>query len=573
MNMNTPSLEDRADPVTMEIVRNGLRAIAQGVTRRMIRAANSFIIKEMEDCSASILDANGSLLAEEAGPPIQLNTVGICLKTILENVLPKSEWRPGDVVLTNDPYIGDGSMGSTHTNDYIAFAPIFHSRELVAFSGLVVHHMDVGGMNMATRGWGREIFQEGMRLPPLKIVKQGVLDDDLLQVILNNTRTPDILLNDMRAQFSSVQVAVNDVIAMIDRYGLPQIQLCFRDLMDYSERQTREQLRVIPDGEYSHEEPILDDGNHGGPYWLRVKVIKKGEDITFDFTGTDPQIKGPINSPLATTLAAVFYVCRTVTGSSIPSNEGCKRAIQVVAPSGTLVNAKQPAAVYQRMVVCHSIVDLIMGALSQAVPERVMGDSCGCLYNFANAEHPETGRRVTFGEVVPGGLGATADADGIDVIACHVTNCHIPPIESMEIESPVRYLARELRVDSGGPGKHRGGVGQRLQYQVLGKDPNLNHTAQKSVYRPQGVAGGQPGDGGCWVINEGLPTERRLPFAIGDVEPLQVGDIVTHYTPGGGGFGAPSERDAAAIAADLRAGLITPAHAEKYYGFKAKQPL
>ena len=562
-----PDLTDsRADPVTMEIVRNGLRAIAQRITRRMIRSANSFIIKEMEDCSASILDLEGHLLAEEAGPPIQLNTVGICLKTILAHYLPASAWEPGDVVLTNDPYAGGGSLGSTHTNDYLAFAPIFHAGELVAFSGLMVHHMDVGGMNMATRGWGREIYQEGLRLPPLKIVRRGELDEGLLSVILNNTRTPDILENDMRAQIASVQVALGDLRDMIARYGLDQMRLCFRDLMDYSEQRTRDQLRVIPDGEYAREVPVLDDGNHGGPYWLRLKLTKSGDEITFDFTGTDAQIKGPINSPLATTLAAVYYVCRTITGSAIPSNEGCKRPIRIIAPAGTLVNASHPAAVYQRMVVCHSIVDLVMGALAQAVPERVMADSCGCLYNFANAGHPVTGQRVTFGEVVPGGLGATAYADGIDVIACHVTNCHIPPIESMEIESPVRYLARELRVDSGGPGRYRGGVGQRLQYQVLGRDPNLNHTAQKSVSLPQGIAGGLPGDGGRWVINEGLSSERRLPYAIGDVEPLNEGDIVTHYTPGGGGFGSPADRDREAVLADLRAGLITPEHAKQYYG-------
>ncbi len=566
MNQTSPAQGDRADPITMEIVRNGLRAIAQRITRRMIRSANSFIIKEMEDCSASILDIEGRLLAEEAGPPIQLNTVGICLKTILDHFLPAGQWQPGDVVLTNDPYAGGGSLGTTHTNDYIAYAPIFYEDRLIAFFGLMVHHMDVGGMNMATRGWGREIFQEGLRMPPLKIVKQGVLDEDMLSIILNNTRTPDILDNDMRAQISSVQVAGRDMCEMVERYGIAQMLLCFRDLMDYSEQRTREQLRIIPDGEYCHEEPVLDDGNHGGPYWLRLKVVKRGDDVTFDFTGTDAQIKGPINSPLATTLAAVYYVCRTITGSAIPSNEGCKRPIHIIAPPGTLVNAQHPAAVYQRMVVCHSIVDLVMGALSQAVPDRVMADSCGCLYNFANAAHPVTGRRVTFGEVVPGGLGATAYADGIEAIACHVTNCHIPPIESMEIESPVRYIAREIRVDSGGPGKYRGGMGQRLQYQVLGKDPNLNHTAQKSVSLPQGIAGGLPGDGGRWVINEGLSTERVLPYAIGDVEPLKEGDIVTHYTPGGGGFGPPAQRDPAAVQADLSAGLITHAHAREYYG-------
>jgi len=568
MTYSTSHSSKQADPVTMEIVRNGLRAIAQRITRRMIRAANSFIIKEMEDCSASILDVNGDLLAEEAGPPIQLNTVGVCLKTILEHYFPVSEWQPGDVVLTNDPYAGDGSLGATHTNDYLAFAPIFHQGRLIAFSGLMVHHMDIGGMNMATRGWGQEIFQEGMRLPPLKIVERGNLNEGLLSVILNNTRTPDILENDMRAQIASVQVAIADLDELIERYGIEEILLCFHDLMNFSEQRTCEELRVIPDGEYTHQVPVLDDGNHGGPYWLRLTIKKQGDKLIFDFTGTDQQIKGPINSPLATTLAAVYYVCRTVTGSAIPSNEGCKRPIDVIAPAGTLVNAQFPAAVYQRMVVCHSIVDLVMGALAQAIPERVMADSCGCLYNFANAYDPQAGRRVTFGEVVPGGLGATAYADGIDVMACHVTNCHIPSLESMEIETPVLYLARELRVDSGGPGKYRGGVGQKLVYQVLGEEPNLNHTAQKSVSLPQGIAGGLPVDGGQWVINEGQPDERILPFAIGDVEPLNQGDTVTHYTPGGGGYGLPEERDQAAILADLRAGLITPEHAKKHYGFQ-----
>src|SRR5690606_32203720 len=254
---------------------------------------------------------------------------------------------------------------------------------------------------------------------------------------------------------------------------------------------------------------------------------------------TDPQIAGPINSPLATTLSAIYYVMRCVTGASIPSNEGCKRPIEVVAPPGTRVNARSPAAGYQRMVVCHSVVDLGMGALAQAAPGRVMGDSCGCLYNFTYVTDTQTGTRRLFGEVVPGGLGATRDADGINVMACHVTNCHIPPMESLEIESPVLYLRREFRCDTGGAGRQRGGVGQILEYQVLGERPMLANTSQKSVSLPQGVAGGRPGDGGSWIINQGRPAERRLEYAIGDVEPMNTGDTVTHCTPGGGGYGDP----------------------------------
>jgi N-methylhydantoinase B len=572
MNAADPSLRDslqlrgRVDPVTLEIVRNGLVAVAQRITRRMIRSAKSFIVKEMEDCSASLLDANGQLLAEESGVPIQLSTVGLCLKTLLRDYFPPDAWRPGDVVITNDPYAGGESLAATHTNDYLAFHPLFHEGRLVAFCGLMVHHLDIGAANMGTRGWGTEIYQEGLRVPPMKIVDGGRLEDKVLAVVLNNTRTPDILENDLLSQISSVQVASSDVIELFQKYGAETMLACFVELIEQSERRTREAIRSIPDGVYEHAEPVLDDGAKGGPHWLRLKLTKAGSEVVLDFTGTDPQIKGPINCPLATTLAAVYYSIRCITDASIPSNEGCNRPIRVIAPPATLVNARSPAGCYQRMIVCHSIVDLVMGALAQAVPERVMGDSSGCLYNYSIATDPATGKRVMFGEVVPGGIGATANADGADVLACHVTNCHIPPIEAIEMESPVLYLRREMRTDSAGPGRWRGGVGQVLTYKVLGTDPQLNYTSQKSVSLPQGVAGGKPGDGGRWVVNEGLADEKRIPFQIGDLWPLKEGDTVTHYTPGGGGYGAPKDREPALVQRDVRAGLLTVAAARADYG-------
>ncbi|WP_321936286.1 hydantoinase B/oxoprolinase family protein [Paraburkholderia sp. J8-2] len=564
--MNKYVSKNIVDPITLEIVRSGLKAVARRITRRMIRSANSFIVKEMEDCSASILTVNGELLAEEAGPPIQLNTVGICLKTILEHYFPPQEWAPGDVVITNDPYAGNGSLAATHTNDYLAYHPIFHEGKLVAFSGLMVHQYDIGGTNMGTRGWNTEIYQEGLRMPPLKIVEEGELDKKIMDVILLNTRAPGIMENDMISQISSVEVASQDISKLFVKYGTDVMLTCFDELINASERRTREEIAEIPDGSWTHSEPILDDGAEGGPYWLRVKLTKSGSDITFDFTGTDPQVRGPVNSPLATTLAAIYYVMRCVTDPSIHSSEGCKRPFKVIAPEGTLVNARSPAACYQRMIVCHSIVDLIMGALAQAVPERVMGDSCGCLYNFTTATHPDTGRRSIFGEVVPGGIGATNREDGINVMACHVTNCHIPPMEAIEMESPVLYLRREFRTDSGGAGQFRGGVGQVLSYAIKGDTPELQHTSQKSKSLPQGVAGGLPGDGGKWVINEGREGEKVLEFAIGDIELLNIGDTVTHYTPGGGGYGDPSKRDRSAVVADIKAGFITLEHARSVYG-------
>ena len=558
----------RVDPVTLEIVRNALSAVAERTTGRMIRSANSFIVKEMEDCSAALFDADGRLLAESATIPIHLSCVGVCLKTVLDHYFPPEAWNPGDVVLTNDPYAGEGSMATAHTNDLVVFHPVFWNGELVAFSGLMAHHLDIGSMWMGTRGWGVEIYQEGLRCPPLKLVEAGKVDRKLLALILNNTRVPDMLENDLVSQLSSVQAAGEDLSALFQKYGAEVMAACFDGLIDYSERRTRAEIAKIPDGVYTHEEPVLDDGAQGGPYWLRLEIVKEGSDITLDFTGTDAQVKGPINAPLATTWAAIYYTMRCITDPSIPSTEGCKRPIHAIAPAGTLINARKPAAVYQRMIVCHSLVDLIMGTLSEALPDRVIADSCGCGYNHTLLTDRDTGREVMFGEVVPGGIGATARGDGIDVMSCHVTNCPIPPIEATEMEAPVLYLRRELREDSAGAGRWRGGVGQVLSYQALGGTPRLCHTSQKSRSLPQGFHGGLPGDGGRWVIDEGTPGERTLEYAVGDLTPYGEGGTVTHYSPAGGGFGDPHEREPWRVQADVRAGLVSLETAEKVYGVR-----
>ena len=316
----------------------------------------------------------------------------------------------------------------------------------------------------------------------------------------------------------------------------------------------------------STREQILDDGAKGGPYTLKLAMTVAGDEVTFDFTGTDPQIEGPINAPLSATMAATYYVMKCITDPDIANTEGCKAPVHIIAPKGSLVNAQLPAACFQRMIVCHSIVDLVMGAIAQAAPERAMADSCGCLYNSTVAPNLDTGEIGVASEVVPGGIGATAFADGIDVMSCHVTNCPIPPIEATEIEAPVLYLRREFAPDTGGAGRWRGGMGQVLEYRVLGEKPLFHHTSQKSVITPQGMMGGLAADGGGWIINRGTPDERRLPHAIGDVEFLRRGDTVTHVSPGGGGYGNPAERDPARIRADYRAGLISRRAAIRDYG-------
>lgn len=566
-------MTDRADtaspdPITLEIVRGALELAAEQINARIVRSATSMIVKEMEDCSAAVFDGQGRLLAESASVPIHLNAIGLCLRTIIDHYIPLAQWRPGDVILTNDPYAGPGSLSSHHTNDVIAYTPIFWRGGLVAISALTVHHLDIGATWMGTKGWNVEIEQEGLRIPPVKIVREGVLDQQIVDIMVLNNRLPANMASDLKAQIASITLAQDDITRMFDRYGEETMLACFEALIDYSERRTREEIGRFADGVYTHEEVILEDGAQGGPYRLCLKLTVAGDEIELDFTGTDPQVKGPINAPLSATYAATFYVMRCITDASIPNTEGSKRPIRIIAPPGTLVNARWPAACNQRMVVCHSLVDLIMGAIAQSAPERVMGDSCGCHYNEVIATDLESGTRVHFGEVVPGGIGATAVKDGANGLSCHVTNCPIAPLEATEIENPVLFLRRELVRDSGGAGAFRGGLGIELTYRILTPAPQLHRTSQKCTVPPQGVAGGRPGAVGIWRINPGTPAERGVAYAMGDIEPLDEGDVVLHRTPGGGGYGDPRQRPLEAVVNDVLEGLVSVEAASREYGVR-----
>lgn len=554
------------DPITLEIVQSKLLTSVQHITDRLIHSAFSRMIKEMEDCSAALFDAQCRLLAESANIPIHLNCVGTCLRSILERNIPVDQWAPGDVVVTNDPYLGGGSLGSAHTNDVVMFVPVFAADRLVGFAGAMAHHLDIGATNFGTRGWNVDIQQEGLLIPPLKLVERGKRNDAILDVIVRNSRVPEALRNDILAQLASVNAGARELAAVHEAYGDDTMTGVVDQMFRHAETRSRQEIALIPDGIYRSEVPILDDGFAGGPHWLRVAIHKTGDEILFDFTGTDPQIRGPVNAPLSTTLSAIYYIMRCLTDPSLPNSEGCKTPIRVIAPEGTLVNAREPAAVYQRMVVCHSLVDLVMGALADAIPDRVIADSCGCQYNSASAFDPATQRYASWGEVTPGGLGATRDLDGIDVMACHVTNCALPPIEAAEIEAPVLFLRREYRTDSGGAGRRRGGAGQTVTWQVLADGAEMGHTSQKSLVKPRGFDGGMDGANGYWVINEGRPDERKLEHAIGEAKQLARNDTVTFHTTAGGGFGDPRQRDRDLVLADLKNGMISEHVARDVYG-------
>jgi N-methylhydantoinase B len=569
MNAKTDILDIvPVDPVTVEIIGNGLKSIANRITARMIRAAQALVIKEGEDCSSAIFDRNGQLLAESDTVPILRNAIGTCMQTILEKYYPLEFWKPGDVVLTNDPYAGGESFATAHTNDFSVIQPIFWEGRLVAFAGLMVHHLDVGSANMAGQGWNDSIYQEGLRIPPLKIAEDGKLDQKLLAVILNNTRLPEMMENDFTAQVACLGLAVPEVEDLFRKYGLQRTESSLAALIDNSEARTRAEIAKIPDGVYSNEISVMDDGTHGGPYWIRLKITKKGSDLTFDFTGTDKQVPGPINSPLACVWGTVLFAVRCLVDPSIPSTQGGIRPLTIIAPPGTLVNARLPAAVWQRMIVCQPLIDLIMGALSDSAPDRAMADSSGVQYNYITSRSSASSGHLFFGKNEPGGNGATQNADGANVVACHLNNCPLPGAETFEVEYPVLYLSREMRPDSGGAGQYRGGLGEILRYKVLAPELQLRFSTQKFKIAAQGRAGGQPGAPVRWVINEGTEREVVLDRSNGTWD-LMKDDTITLYTPGGGGFGPVESRETKRIQADILAGLVTKDAAKRDYGYQS----
>lgn len=560
------------NPILIEVINNALKSVAEQMTEVMVRSSYSTIVKEMRDCSSAIFDSEGQMLSEGANIPIHLNCLGPALNTILTKYFKKDDLFEGDIIITNHPYAGGQSLGSHHTKDIILVAPVFYIDELVGFSVTMLHHRDIAGV-WTGDSWTEEIWQEGFLMEPVKLFDKGVRNEALWRIILNNTRVPHDMKGDLLAQISGCNVGVKGLIELITKYGYEEAKQIFDELLAYSERLTRLELEEIKDGIYCHEEKILDDGYKGGPYTLKLTVTKKGSNIDFDFTGTDSQIKGPINSPLSATISAVYYSLKTIIDASIPINDGCHRTISIHAPEGTLVNPKEPVGCFQRMVTAHIIVDLVMGALSEAIPNRVMADSCGCLYDFCSAKnletHPnggEVGGRQYWGEIVPGGLGARPMMDGISVMSCHVTNCPIPPIEAQEIEAPVLFLERSIVTDSGGPGQFRGGLAHKRKWKVLGHEAQFFHTSQKSKIPPQGLFGGLPGKSGKWIINEDRENEKQLNEALGDVIFLNFNDTITLITPSGGGYGQPYKRDPSLIADDVRQGYVTIETAKKDYG-------
>lgn len=538
----------KLDPVLVEVVGSALSTIVEEMSETLVKAAYSPNIKERRDCTASLFDAEGQAIAQdEGGSPLHLGSL-MGIVAALRERYDLEQIRPGDVFIGNDPYTGGGS----HLPDIVLATPIFIEGELTAWAAALAHHADFGDRGHA------HIFQEAIRIPPVHLVREGVRQEELLQLILLNCQIPEERVADLRAQEAALRVAVSRYSELCERYSAEVVRAIGAELLDYTERRTRAAITEFPDGDYVFEDqfdcPELDD-----ELTLKVRIVVRGDEMLFDFAGNPPQVRASVNVVWTGLYAAVYYTIKTLIDPDISPNAGLYRPVTIEAPEGSIINCSAPAAVNGRSETCQRIVDLIHGALAPAVPERITGASNGANtgVHFSGNDSVR-GRDFVYLETIGGGSGARYNKDGLDGVQVHMTNTSNLPVESLEAEYPLMVEAYEFIEDSGGTGEYRGGMGIRRRIRVEAEDVHfwLDTSRQKS--QPWGVFGGGPGASArCVLSDDATPVDHGYTV-------LQSGQWASIETAGAGGYGAPEERPDATIRTDVVDGRVSEQTARKY---------
>lgn len=541
------------DPITLEVVKNSLIEISEEMGVTLKRASYSPNIKERNDFSCALFREDSRMISQAEHLPVHLGSMIFSVKQALED-FGIENIEDGDMVVLNDPY-----RGGTHLPDITLIAPIYYNGELVAFSANRAHHADIGGISPGSMcGTSTEVCQEGVRIPPVKLYKKGKPVDDIFKLILAQVRTPQERIGDLRAQAAANLIAKRRTVDLIEKYGLDIVRECTEELMNYSERKTRAEIEKIPDGEYVFTDYMEGDGIEDKSFKIQVKITVKNSDMIFDYTGTDKQASGPINAVLAVTTSATYYVVRCITDPTIPPNSGHHRPVQIIAPEGTLVNPVFPAPVAGGNVeTSQRITDVLLGALAQIIPERVIAACNGSMTSITwGGVNPEDGKPYAYYETLGGGFGARPTKDGIDGIHTHMTNTQNTPIEALEIKLPIRIDKYALRPDTGGAGKYRGGCGIERNIRLIKGEARISILAERHSLHPYGLNGGEPGGLGESLIY--TKSGETIKLKSKDTAILKEGDLWIIRSPGAGGYGNPSERDFQLVLKDIRNELVTP---------------
>jgi N-methylhydantoinase B len=557
----------KADPATFEIVKNSLYKIAEEMRVVLAKTAYSPLLKSAGDYSCGVFDAGGAMVAQGPDLPIHLGSMPDAVRAVVS--MFASDVHEGDVFLHNDPY-----FGGSHLPDVNVVRPAFYEGRLLGYTCLRAHWPDVGSATPGSYGAVTEIFGEGLRLPPLRLISRGALNVDVEKLILANVRTPDERKGDLGAQLAATLRATERLQALARRYGAAEIIGYMAQVMDYSDRLMRAALMDLPDGEGMFEDfcdgdGIADDEVGGdAPFRIRLSVSKTGDRLTVDFSGTDAQVKGPMNAPLSVTASGIYCGLKTAIdpNSLIPPNSGCWRSIEIRARKGSVVNAEFPApVVYANHEMSHRVADMVMGALASFLPRQVMACSQGtsAILTLGGLD-PRSGRRYVSYETVKGGYGARPNKDGINCIASGISNTMNTPVEVMETAFPVRIERYEINPDSGGVGRYRGGCGARRVWRLLeGADATGALCMERMTSPPFGLLGGQAGAAAVVKLTTPDGVTRDLPSkgAFG----AAAGSVIDMITPGSGGFGPIAQRDPGAIGRDLLDGYVSVEQARRDY--------
>jgi N-methylhydantoinase B len=554
---------DDISPIELEIIYNALTAAAAEMDVTVWRTSRSTIVRELLDYSTAIFDRDGWNVAQAARIPSHLNSMSTFLTEILASHIPPERWQPGDIVISNDPY-----CGGQHLPDIVAFKAVFHNGRRVGFVGTLCHHLDVGGSSPGSYGSSAtEIFQEGLRIPPLKLFEADRLVEPLRALILQNVRQPELLWGDLQSQIASLNVGAASIERLVAKLGEPRFERALEQLLDASETAMRAVITRIPDGTYAFEDKLDDDGISSEPILIRAAVTVAGDEMMVDLTGCSPQSLGPSNATLASTYSAVFYALMATADVPVAPNAGCYRPVKVVAPPGTCVNAASPAPVVHRIAIGHRLATVLFGALHQAVSERMPAAYYAVSYVVAfQTIDPELGRKVLV-EIEIGGCGALPYSDGASAHSFGMHNNANIPMEMIESDMPLTFLGYGLLPDSGGAGRQRGGLGLWREWRIDCPAAQLSTNLDRFRFPPFGLDGGLPASlSTLTLIRDGK--EEGLPSKVTNLM-LRKGDIVRLETSGGGGFGEPRTRGRALIERDLRHGYVTPEAAAAIYGYEA----
>ncbi len=560
-------MQDMAvDPFTAEVVRYKLEGIANEMCTTILRSAFSPIVKEGRDASASLFTPEGDALAQSSSIPIHLATLIPAIGQILKTY-PLHSMREGDVYILNDPY-----CGGTHLPDIAAAVPIFHKDRVIAIGATMVHHQDVGGMTAGSvPPTATDIFQEGIRIPPLRLMEAGKPNETLVAMLRQNVRVPDMFMGDINAQIAACTICARRMRDVVESCGDNLLAAIFGELLSRSETLTRQALRALPQGTFRHVDFLDNDGiDLDRRVRIEVAVTIRDGAIHFDLTGTDAQLRGPFNCVPSGIQAAGYYTVRALTGAQIPTNAGCFRPVSLHLPKGTLVNPEEPAPVNSRTATVIRVAGTMVHAIAKAAPERVPAASSGELLVMAFGGKGYDGRRFVVGDMISGGTGASAQRDGVDSLDCYTSNSMNLSAEALEIEAPLRVHHFALRPDSGGAGKFRGGLGVLREYEVLDGEISLTHRGERHYTGAPGLAGGHSGAQAKSLIRRHDGALEVIPSKL--VTNLRKGDRLVVETAGAGGHGDPRLRDRTATAADVRNGKVTAAAARDIYGLDVATP-